>query len=138
MAVGRVGYGRPHGAVAVPAAHFPQRADRQHGFFVFVVLWHFRRRPVVRQEHDDRVAAEAVAVQGFQNFADAPVHNGDLRGVGGHASGYVFLAFPGIFFIAGRIEFVAHPQLGGGRDDAQAFLAFQPFGGNGAGRFAFI
>ena len=45
--------------------------------------------------------------------------------------------FP-IFFIAGRIEFVAHPQLGGGRDDAQAFLVFQPFGGNGAGRFAFI
>lgn len=113
LAVGRVGYGRPHGAVTVPAADFPQQADGQRGFFVFVVLRHFRRRSVVRQEHDDCVAAEMVAVQGFQNFPDAPVHDGDLRGVGGHAFGYVFLAFRRSFFIAGRIEFVVHPQLGG-------------------------
>lgn len=47
LAVGGVGHGRPHGAVPVPAAGFPQRTDGKNGFLVPVVLGHFRRCAVV-------------------------------------------------------------------------------------------
>lgn len=47
LAVGSVGHGRPHGAVPVPAAGFPQRTDGKNGFLVPVVLGHFRRCAVV-------------------------------------------------------------------------------------------
>lgn len=118
LAVGGIGNGRPHGAVAVPATDFPQRADGENGFFIPVVLGHFRRCSVIRQEYHDRVAAEAVMVQGGKDAAYAPVHDGDLRRVGSHASGHVVLARRGGLLIPGRVEFGSHPQPCGGRDDA--------------------
>lgn len=138
LAVGGVGDGCPHGAVAVPAADFSQWADGEDGFFIFVVLRHFRGRPVIREEHDDRVSTETVTVQGFQDTADALVHDGDLSRINGHAPGEVVFALGRRLFIPGRMEFFCHAQLGGRRHDTQKFLIFQPFGGDGGGRFALI
>ena len=138
LAVGGIGNSGPHGAVPVPAARFPQGADGKNGFLVSVILGHFRRCPVVRQEDDDGVAAEAVAVQGGKDAAYAAVHDGDLGGIGSHACGKVVLAFRSGLFIARGIEFACHAQFGGRGDDSYLLLFFQPFGGDGVGGFASV
>lgn len=138
IAVGCIGDSGPHGAVPVPAAHFSQGADGKDGFLVPVVLGHFRRCPVVRQEYDDCVAAEAVAVQGGEDAAYAAVHDGDLGGIGSHAAGKILLAFRSSLVITRGIEFARHAQFGGGGDNACLLLFFQPFGGNGVGGFASV
>lgn len=79
-----------------------------------------------------------MAVQGRKDAAYAAVHDGDLGGVGGHAPGKVVLTLCCGLFIAGRIEFSGHAQLGGGRDDSELFLFFQPLGGDGMRRFSAV